>query len=417
MPRLRAAGYKYTALPDVAAAPKTAEQKAIDALEDDWRRKTADRWADAELEVDPRVAQQAVSGGRDLRAATVPLPPRQLGTASPERARRQVATASPKRARRKKARSPTKKRQGALSPQRAKLEDRTNVGAHQSPKRGSPRKAKKKKKGSRAKAKASKKQAKAARKKARKEKRATASLVAMSEAEDEPAAPVMQEVSVSVGKLGGAGVGRIHVDEDESSDESSSEEEDESTDEEGESESEDEAEEEQEEAAPAAASGAGYSELKQQFAEMEALLPVGEKARLQGDLRNIEGAIGQLEGRAAAKAVKPREPLPLLEPEPEPEPELLPPLEPEPARNTLKQAQQTRDAQEAELMAQLDGGALAPSEQLIAEAQLDRLQEQDQADAEAGSATGSEFLSEEESAEEDGKSSAQLMTGLLRSRA
>ena len=209
MPRLRAAGYKYTALPDVAAAPKTAEQKAIDALEDDWRRKTADRWADAELEVDPRVAQQAVSGGRDLRAATVPLPPRQLGTASPERARRQVATASPKRARRKKARSPTKKRQGALSPQRAKLEDRTNVGAHQSPKRGSPRKAKKKKKkGSRAKAKASKKQAKAARKKARKEKRATASLVAMSEAEDEPAAPVMQEVSVSVGKLGGAGVGR-----------------------------------------------------------------------------------------------------------------------------------------------------------------------------------------------------------------
>jgi hypothetical protein len=118
MPRLRAAGYKYAALPDVAGQ-KSAEEREREQLEQTWKQKTADLWANAELEVPQAQARRLQQRERKAnRALTVPLPPR-AGATSPTRERRKVTTASPSRGARE---------EGAA---RAQLEDRTNRAVRQ----------------------------------------------------------------------------------------------------------------------------------------------------------------------------------------------------------------------------------------------------------------------------------------------
>ena len=52
MPRLRAAGYKYAALPELVGK-KSEEELEREQLEQSWKQKTADLWANAEMEVGP----------------------------------------------------------------------------------------------------------------------------------------------------------------------------------------------------------------------------------------------------------------------------------------------------------------------------------------------------------------------------
>ena len=318
MPRLRAAGYKYAALPDVVGQ-KSAQELEREELEATWKQKTADMWANAELEVPQAQARRVQQRERKAsRAVTVPLPPR-AGATSPTRERRKITTASPSRDGRRAA---TEK-----PPQGQQLEDRTNRAPSSGEGRPPPRdtvtavqQQPSAAKGWKTKntamrtvlteqvpSKTMKK--KRMKKKLKKKKQAGDKRPASNDKTEEPTSQLMLH-EISVGRLGSGGVGRLSIGRPSPVQEQSSGAED-VVSSDSDSDSEPESESESVGGGDCRERGAqgtggqgpetqivapprGFGDLERQFRTVEASLPVAEREVLADDLQNIARAISSM---------------------------------------------------------------------------------------------------------------------------
>ncbi len=317
MPRLRAAGYKYAALPDVVGQ-KSAQELERAELEATWKQKTADLWANAELEVPQAQARRVQQRERKAsRAVTVPLPLRDGAT----RERRTVTTASPSR---------NDRRANAKQPPRGLqlLEDRTNRGPGDRSTGGAVTAAQQLPTAAKgwtaanhaeraAKAtmevsskKGGKKKARKNVKKKTKKTNKTAPTPKLPASPDKPTSQLLLH-EVSVGRLGSGGLGRLShgrsLPVQEQPDEAQFASSGSSTESESESSSESNSASGNDRRGDRAQGGGdsgadilnaapprGFRDLERQFRSVEASLPAAEREALADDLQNIAGVISSI---------------------------------------------------------------------------------------------------------------------------
>ena len=317
MPRLRAAGYKYAALPDIVGQ-KSAQELEREELEATWKQKTAEMWANAELEVPRAQARRVQQRERNAsRAVTVPLPPR-AGATSPTRERRKITTASPSKDGRRAAtetppqgkqlegranqapssgegRSPARDTVTAVQqqPTAVKVWKQTNTAARTVLTEQVP----------------SKTMETMAVNKLKKKKQAGAKRPASNDKTEEPTSQLMLH-EISVGRLGSGGVGRLSNGRPSRVQEQPGGSED-VVNSDSEPDSEPESELDNIDGGDFRESGAQvaggrrpetqivapsrrFSDLERQFRTVEASLPAAEREVLADDLRNIAGAISSM---------------------------------------------------------------------------------------------------------------------------